>query len=91
VLKNYVISLGAIFIFVLTSCTEEPPPTLSFKEREMVDSLFRLQTDSLAPLYDSLCQAHFDSAVQSKVDSMMDERLGEIEKYLERIKKENLQ
>lgn len=54
-----------------TACTEPPPPTLAYKDREVVDSLFRLTVDSLKPLYDSLCTARFDSAVQFKTDSML--------------------
>lgn len=72
-------------------CTDDPPPTLTYKDREMVDSLFRLQADTLRPLYDSLCTARRDSLIKSKSDSLMEERLGEIEKYLDRIKSEENQ
>lgn len=71
------------------ACTEPPPPSLSFREREIVDSLFRRQVDRLHPLYDSLCKARMDSLVQHNVDSIMAERMSEIEQYLERIKGEN--
>ena len=69
-------------------CTEAPVPTLSYKERELVDSLFRLKVDSLRPLYDSLCTAHYDSALKFKVDSMMKVRREETQKYLDRLRKE---
>ncbi len=64
---------------------------MTYKERDFVDSLFRKQVDSLRPLYDSLCTARFDSALQFKVDSMMKERTAEIERYLEKIKQESQQ
>ena len=71
------------------ACTEPPPPSLSFREREIVDSLFRRQVDRLHPVYDSLCKARMDSLVQHNVDSIMAERMSEIEQYLERIKEDN--
>lgn len=72
-----------------TACTEPPPPSLSFREREVVDSLFKRQVDRLHPVFDSLCKARMDSLVQRDVDSIMTERTSEIEEYLERIKGEN--
>ncbi|MAT53229.1 MAG: hypothetical protein CMN32_02030 [Saprospirales bacterium] len=68
------------------ACTEPPPPTLNYKERLLVDSLYNQGVDSLRPILDSLCTLHFDSLVQASVDSMMQERLEEIERYLQRIK-----
>lgn len=71
-----------------SACTEPPPPTLGYKEREIVDNLFREKADSLKPIIDSLCNARFDSLVQRNVDSMMEVRTTEIQKYLERLRKE---
>ena len=95
---NWLTCLSMKFINFLTliflagclwpGCTEDPPPALSYKDREVVDSLFRMRVDTLRPRYDSLCAARMDSMVQRNVDSIMEERLGEIEKYLERIKRE---
>ena len=76
------------FISLSTSCTPDPPPTLNYKDRQMVDSLFRIQVDSLKPLFDSLCDMRFDSAVQHNVDSIIEERKSEKDKYLERLRKE---
>lgn len=88
---------GFFFLFtafsagMLADCTEPPPPTLSYKERETVDSLFRLQVDSLKPLFDSLCIARFDSAVQFKTDSMLKIRTAEVQQALERLRNEATQ
>ncbi|MEO1260128.1 MAG: hypothetical protein AAFZ15_15140 [Bacteroidota bacterium] len=88
-INNYLF-LFLLFCLITTSaCTADPPPTLNYKDRQLVDSLFRLQVDSLKPLMDSLCDLRFDSAVQHTVDSIMQERQSEIEQYLERIKSEN--
>ncbi|HFA50128.1 MAG TPA: hypothetical protein ENJ95_14050 [Bacteroidetes bacterium] len=75
-------------IFLSSSCTPDPAPTLNYKDREVVDSLFKIQVDSLRPMLDSLHEIRFDSAVQYKVDSMLKERQSEIDKYLERLRKE---
>jgi len=76
---------------ILAACTEPPPPTLAYKDREIVDSLFRKQVDSLKPLYDSACAARFDSAVQFKTDSMLKVRTAQIQKALERLRQETNQ
>ncbi|GIV31271.1 MAG: hypothetical protein KatS3mg029_0622 [Saprospiraceae bacterium] len=73
--------------WIWPGCTEPPPPVLNYKERLLVDSLYNKGVDSLRPILDSICQVHFDSIVQSKVDSMMQERLHEIEVYMERIRR----
>ncbi len=83
--------LLAILITILSACTEQPAPTLAFREREIVDSLYRHQVDSLKPIYDSLCTARFDSAVQFKTDSMLKVRTAEIQKALERLRQKTNQ
>ncbi|TAK33266.1 MAG: hypothetical protein EPO28_17280 [Saprospiraceae bacterium] len=91
-MKNYTaILLFLAFLLFAAACTEDPPPTLSYQDRGLVDSLYRLQVDTLNPVMDSLCKARFDSAVHHNVDSMMAVRLSEIEEYLERIKRESQQ
>ena len=80
--------LLTFFVFTISACTPDPPPTLNYKDRQIVDSLFRLQVDSLKPLFDSLCDVRFDSAVQRAVDSIIDERQSEKDKYLERLRRE---
>ncbi len=85
------ISLIATGLTMLLACTEPPTPTLNYKERLLVDSLYNHGVDSLRPILDSLCALSFDSLVQVSADSMMQERLEEIERYLERIKGEKPQ
>lgn len=84
-------SLWALPLAILAACSDPPPPTLAYKDREVVDSLFRLKVDKLKPVYDSLCTAHFDSAVQFKTDSMLKVRTAEIQQALERLRQETHQ
>lgn len=83
--------LASLPALLLAACTEAPPPTLSYKEREAVDSLFRHQVDSLKPIFDSLCNARFDSAVKFKTDSMLEVRNAEIQQALEQLRRETNQ
>lgn len=90
--KNKIVSISAFsltcFLFLQTACTADPPPTLRYKDREIVDSLFRVRIDTLKPFLDSLCEVRHDSAVRYKVDSILEVRISEKEKYLERLRKE---
>jgi len=76
------------YLLLQMACTADPPPTLNYKDREVVDSLFRANVDTLKPMLDSFCALRHDSAVQHKVDSMMEERQSEIDRYLKRLKKD---
>jgi hypothetical protein len=84
--KNGVFSLFIVHCSLFIACTPDPDPVLNYKDRQFVDSLFRLAIDTLKDEYDSLCLVRYDSAVQFNVDSMMKVRKSEIEKYLERIR-----
>jgi hypothetical protein len=81
----------ALATAMMAACTEGPPPTLAYKDREVIDSLYRHQVDSLKPIFDSLCTAHFDSAVHFKTDSMLKVRTAEIQKALEQLRRETNQ
>lgn len=91
--KQWIFAFNCLLMAACTlpACTEPPPPTLSYPQRLLVDSLYNFGVDSLRPLLDSLCTAQFDSLVQRNADSMMQERLEEIERYLERIRREQNQ
>lgn len=85
--KAFPFCLLFIFSCFFLNCTEEPPPTLNSKDRDLVDSLYRVQVSEQKPIIDSICGATFDSLVQVAVDSIMLERLTEIENQLSRIRK----
>ena len=83
--------LFAFILFSLGACTEPPPPMLTSKDRNIVDSLSKLKAKELKPFYDSLCDATFDQEVEKAIDSIMRVRLVEIAKQKERIKQKGLQ
>lgn len=71
--------------FFLLSCGEEPPLTLSWEERSLVDSLFKDEVNRLRPEMDSLCDSRFDSLFNYYKDSLWVDRIEEIKRQLERI------
>ncbi len=86
---KYILSIAMLLaIALLPGCTEDPEPSLNFQERERVDSLYHIEIVRLKPFYDSLCAVRSDSAVAFKVDSMMQVRNAEIQRYLDRLRQE---
>ncbi|RMG77074.1 MAG: hypothetical protein D6714_20345 [Bacteroidetes bacterium] len=79
--------LPFLFGVFLAGCTEPPEPTLNGKERRLLDSIYRDSVKQLHPVFDSLCELTFDARVASAVDSLMEVRLTEIRKQMERIQR----
>jgi len=69
-----------------SACTDPPPPALSTKDRNLIDSLAREKIKKVKPVLDSICEAEFDTRVKGLVDSIMKERLDEIDIQLKRKK-----
>ena len=87
--NNYPGARALLFLGILaitSSCTEEPPPYLSAKDRELIDTLYIRELRVLRPQLDSLCEARFDEEVERKVDSMLEVRRAEEARLRERIK-----
>lgn len=83
---NYLNGLILFFAFLFSSCEPEIP-NLTSAERKMADSLYRNEMRVFRKNLDSLCLAKKDSLLPIYVDSMKKERIIEIEKQLERIRK----
>jgi len=81
-MKKFLLLLS---LLLLLSCGEEPPLTLSWEERSLVDSLFKVEVTRLRPELDSLCDTRFDSLVSYYKDSLWTDRIEEIKRQLERI------
>ena len=79
--------LGILVIANITSrCTEEPPPYLAAKDRELIDTLYIRELRIVRPQLDSLCEAIFEEEVQRSVDSMLAVRRAEEARLRQRIK-----
>ena len=81
---------ASVFMLLLTSlallsCGEEPPLTLSWEERTLVDSLYKAEVVHLHPVMDSICDTRYDSLVNFYKDSLWVDRIEEIKEQLERI------
>ncbi|MEZ4987871.1 MAG: hypothetical protein R2795_23055 [Saprospiraceae bacterium] len=66
--------------FLLTACGGNQPGVnlrLTPAERAQIDTLYRVQLDSLRPVWDSLCTTGRDGRLQQAVDSIVKERLEE--------------
>ncbi|RMF26870.1 MAG: hypothetical protein D6765_08330, partial [Bacteroidetes bacterium] len=71
---------------LLWACTEPPPPSLDARDRQLLDSLFKQHIDSLRPIVDSLCEHWFDSLLPLTTDSILQVRLEERNRQLQRVR-----
>ena len=79
----FFIFIGWISHLVL-SCSEPPPPSLRYEDREVVDSLFNVEYDKLKDSLDSMCNRIKETTLQTAVDSILLVRLKEIAKQKSR-------
>lgn len=82
-LRYFILLLG---FSGLAACTDPPPPSLNSKDREQIDSLYKLEVKALKEETDSLCATKHDSLLQVITDSIMSLRRAEIERQLQRIR-----
>lgn len=79
---------GALFFgLILSGCSPEPPAELTKAERQLADSLVRVEMKTFRKKKDTDCEQLQDSLIPILRDSMMNARIEEIQKQLERIKK----
>ena len=64
---------------ILASCTDPHAGQLTEAEKALVDSLYKKDIDSIRMYYDSLCTAQYDSLFNAARDSILEERIQEIE------------
>jgi len=67
--KKISVLFGAGFWLLLafSSCTEDPPPKLSYVERQYADSLYKDTVQVLKTRMDSLCEDQFDAMVTRRM------------------------
>ena len=78
--------LWGFLLLGMGACTDPPPPSLNSKDREIIDSLYKLQVKDLKDEADSICDTQHDSLLEMYIDSMMTLRKMEIERQLQRIR-----
>ncbi|NJL74242.1 MAG: hypothetical protein HC892_03565, partial [Saprospiraceae bacterium] len=79
----FFVFIGWISQFTV-SCSEPPPPSLRYEDREVVDSLFNVEYDKLKVSLDSICTHIKTTTLQTAVDSILLVRLKEIAKQKSR-------
>ena len=70
-----------ILLLMVTSCTRRPV-TPTRESRRTIDTVYQLQVLALQPSIDSLCKIYGDSVYHAAVDSMMKERMEEMEELV---------
>jgi len=61
------------------ACNDQPNIELRLTpaERNRIDTLYNARLDSLRPIWDSLCDANYQTLVRNAVDSIVKQRLQE--------------
>ncbi len=62
---------GSALLLLVLACEERPLPSLTYRQRELADTVYLERIGVLRPQLDSLCDARFDSLVQVAVDSLI--------------------
>jgi len=73
---------GFLGILIFCSSCLDTEVALSGDDYKLIDSLYNDQKDSILPLLDGECHHFRDSVLQIWIDSIMTERLEEIEKLI---------
>lgn len=76
---KYLLLLIAIFFIPVISCGDDEVVQLNRVDRQLIDSLFFAQKDSLIKLTDSLCDLQYEGLLSEAVDSVKRVRREEIE------------
>lgn len=77
----------------LTACSDEGVKSfkLNHNERLLIDSLYKVQVDTLKKDYDSICIEMKDDLRQHLVDSIIRQRIQDEEKLRKRIENQNIE
>jgi hypothetical protein len=78
-LHSYFIVIIILCCFI-AACSDQKTGVslrLTHAERVRIDSIYTSRLDSLRPLWDSLCEARYDSSLKVAIDSIVSERIEE--------------
>ncbi len=83
--KFVLFSVVAFCLLLPAACTIEPPEMpLTKEERKLIDSIYVAESKLVKIEMDSLCDLKFDRFVNRAVDSIIEDRLQEIERLINR-------
>lgn len=68
-LLKYLLLAGSFLVGF--ACEEQPPPSLTSTQREMIDTLYLQKIEGIRTRLDSICDADFAVNVQKAVDSLL--------------------
>jgi hypothetical protein len=77
-----------ILCFFTNACSDQKTGVslrLTHAERVRIDSIYTSRLDSLRPIWDSLCEAGYDSSLKVALDSIVSERLEEEDRLRSRV------
>ncbi|MEZ5041346.1 MAG: hypothetical protein R2828_15725 [Saprospiraceae bacterium] len=79
-----------VILLLMTNCGKdtEAKVRLSSNERALMDSLYVKQIGKMRPIWDSICESQFESAVLQAVDSLLAIRIEEEIQLRARINKQ---
>lgn len=80
---KYLLIVGSFLIGF--ACEEQPPPSLTSTQRELIDTLYLQKIEGLRLQLDSICDADFAVNVQKAVDSLLVVRKEEEARLRQRI------
>jgi len=83
-LAKYIPIFLLLLVLPLACTVDSSDVPLTRDERTMIDSIYRVRSATVKKEVDSLCDLRFERFVDHAVDSIMEERLQEIERLIKR-------
>lgn len=79
--QGILLIFGGVLLLLANAC-EEDPAFLLASQRTRIDTISANQIKLLRPELDSLCDEQFDALIKQAQDSIMETRMKEIKKIL---------
>lgn len=77
-----------LYTIMLLGCSEPPPLSLRYSDREVVDSLYNLEYEKIIDSLNTKCETLTTSKMNNTIDSILRIRLIEVAKQKNRYKNE---
>jgi hypothetical protein len=82
------IGLNIALFVLLMSCSEPPTPSISLKDRQLIDSLYQIEYELIVDTLDVQCERMQVEQLDQVVDSLLTIRLAEVARQRKRYKKQ---